>query len=223
MAGDKLNAPKKAASKNRGAAPQRKRVAKTADTKAAPVPLSAPATAPTAAPFPPNSIHLVRTAMQMTMTLSQMADQKASILMGATFVVFTVSIGQASRTNFPIALGILALFAFLSALFAVAAVLPRVAPAQTTIDQPLEPNANILFFGIFSQMREADFIENILSRCRRDEDFLATMLRDIHQNGSMLARRKYRYLAIAYRLFIVGLTCSFAAFALQMLRIFPQS
>ncbi|MCC7395129.1 MAG: hypothetical protein IT553_09810 [Sphingomonadaceae bacterium] len=176
-----------------------------------------PASPPTSPPFPPNSIHLVRTAMQMTMTLSQMADQKASILMGATFVVFTVSIGQASRTNFPIALGILALFAFLSALFAVAAVLPRVAPAQTMLDKPLEPNANILFFGVFSQMSEADFIENILARCRRDEDFLATMLRDIHQNGSMLARRKYRYLAIAYRIFIVGLTCSFAAFALQML------
>ena len=29
------------------------------------------------------------------MQLSQMADQKASILMGATFVVFTLAVGQA--------------------------------------------------------------------------------------------------------------------------------
>ena len=36
--------------------------------------------------FPPNAVHLVRTNQQITMQLSQMADQKASILMGATFV-----------------------------------------------------------------------------------------------------------------------------------------
>ena len=40
--------------------------------------------------FPPNAVHLVRTNQQITMQLSQMADQKASILMGATFVVFTL-------------------------------------------------------------------------------------------------------------------------------------
>jgi len=37
----------------------------------------------------------VRTALQANLTLSQMADQKASILMGATFVVFTLAVGQA--------------------------------------------------------------------------------------------------------------------------------
>ena len=45
--------------------------------------------------FPPNAVHLVRTNQQITMQLSQMADQKASILMGATFVVFTLAVGQA--------------------------------------------------------------------------------------------------------------------------------
>ena len=73
-----------------------------------------------------HAIHLVRTLQQMTLTMSQMADQKASILMGATFVVFTISVGQVRNGHVPWAVGVLALFAFMSALCAVFAVLPSV-------------------------------------------------------------------------------------------------
>src|SRR3546814_15476718 len=65
--------------------------------------------------YPPNAVHLVRTSQQLTMQLSQMADQKASILMGATFVVFTLAVGQA-RTGagaLAMSLTILATFSFL--------------------------------------------------------------------------------------------------------------
>ncbi len=55
-----------------------------------------------------------------------MADQKASILMGATFVVFTIAIGQARGGAMPHALLALAGFSFLSAMCAVAAVLPSI-------------------------------------------------------------------------------------------------
>ena len=54
-----------------------------------------------------DAIHLVRTLQTVTISLSQMADQKASILMGATFVVFTISVGQARAGNFPYALSVL--------------------------------------------------------------------------------------------------------------------
>ena len=79
--------------------------------------------------FPPNAVHLVRTSQQLTMQLSQMADQKASILMGATFVVFTLAVGQARSGTLVLPLAILATFSFLSALLAVSAVLPRVGKA----------------------------------------------------------------------------------------------
>lgn len=169
-------------------------------------PSAVPAPAPVPA-YPPNSIHLVRTLQQITMQLSQMADQKASILMGATFVVFTVAIGQASRTNMPVALSVLALFAFVSAVLAVTAVLPRVTPQSRH-----EPGSNLLFFGNFSRMPEDEFVAAIKARLHADDDFLDTMLRDIHQNGSVLANRKYRYLALAYRTFIAGLTLTFIVF-----------
>ena len=157
--------------------------------------------------YSPNAIHLVRTAQQVTMQLSQMADQKASILMGATFVVFTVSIGQAARSSVPWALGVLALFAFGSALLAVMAVLPRVTPSPD-----LRPDGNILFFSNFAGLEEADFITAIKARMQDDDMIYTVMLRDMYQNGVVLARRKYRYLAYAYRVFIIGLTCSFVIF-----------
>ncbi len=153
-----------------------------------------------------NAIHMVRTVQQLTMQMSQMADQKASILMGATFVVFTVAIGQAARTQMPLALGVLALFAFVSAVLAVTAVLPRATPHSVPAD------TNILFFGNFSRMSESEFIASAKALLHDDDDLFAAMLRDIHQNGSVLAQRKYRYLALAYRSFIIGLTVTFIVF-----------
>src|SRR3546814_3718280 len=154
-------------------------------------------TAPPPTPsFPANAVHLVRTNQQLTMQLSQMADQKASILMGATFVVFTLSIGQARSGAGALArpLTILATFSFLSALLAVSAVLPRVGKAPPVVYKDGKDHSNILFFGRFSQMDEDDYIAAVKSRLRSEEDIYETMLRDTYQNGIVLARRKYRYL-----------------------------
>jgi hypothetical protein len=168
--------------------------------------------------FPPNAVHLVRTNQQITMQLSQMADQKASILMGATFVVFTLAIGQARSGGGALAmpLAILATFSFLSALLAVSAVLPRVGRAPPVVYKDGKDHSNILFFGRFEQMDEDEFIAAVKARLRTEEDLYETMLRDTYQNGVVLARRKYRYLAYAYRLFVVGLTLTFIAFAVEM-------
>ena len=126
---------------------------------------------PTDAGFPPNAVHLVRTTQQITMQLSQMADQKASILMGATFVVFTLAIGQARAGAGALAmpLTILATFSFLSALLAVSAVLPRVGKAPPVVYKDGKDHSNILFFGRFSQMDEDDYIAAVKARLRSEE------------------------------------------------------
>jgi hypothetical protein len=185
------------------------------DDKASETKAAAP---PPAISFPPNAVHLVRTNQQITLTLSQMADQKASILMGATFVVFTLAIGQARAGAGALAvpLAILATFSFLSALLAISAVLPRVGKAPPIVYRDGKDHSNILFFGRFSQMEEDEFIDAVKTRLRTEEDIYETMLRDTYQNGIVLARRKYRYLAYAYRLFVVGLTATFIAFAIEM-------
>jgi hypothetical protein len=155
----------------------------------------------------PNAVHLVRTATQANLTLSQMADQKASILMGATFVVFTIAIGQARTGPIPHALLALAGFSFLSAMCAVAAVLPAISGKGGAGGQP-----NMLFFGTFTQWSEDEFADHVLEELGDDEQIYRTMLRDIHQNGMVLQHKKYRFLRLAYLLFLSGLIVTFAIF-----------
>ncbi|HYJ53847.1 MAG TPA: Pycsar system effector family protein [Allosphingosinicella sp.] len=44
-----------------------------------------------------------------------------------------------------------------------------------------------------------------------------TMARDIYQNGLVLRRKKYRMLAYAYEVFLLGLVASCAAYVIQHL------
>jgi hypothetical protein len=166
--------------------------------------------------FSPQAVHLVRTVTMANVALSQMADQKASIMMGATFLVFTISIGQASRGPFPLSLAVLALFAFVSALLAMAAVLPAVKPRK-------RPQAaqNILFFGVFAQMSEDEFTDRVLQQLRTDDGMFRTMLRDIHQNGTVLHRKKYRFLGYAYWAFLIGLSLTAVLFLLERGGVLP--
>ena len=159
------------------------------------------------APYSPQAIHLLRTVTGVNMSLSQMADQKASMLMGATFVVFTISVSQASRGNFPLSLMLLALFAFVSAMFAIAAVVPKIGGVNRAA-----PSANVLFFGVFAQLDEQTFINRVLDELGDDARIYRLMLRDIHQNGRVLQRKKYRFLSYAYRIFQVGLCVTLAMF-----------
>jgi hypothetical protein len=153
--------------------------------------------------YPPNAVHLTRTAVLAQMQLSAMADQKASILMGATFVVFTLTVGRGG--NAPLPLLILGGAAFLSAVCAVVAILPAVHSRRRA---PL----NLMFFGSFTQLDEEEYIERLLAQLGSDESIYRTMARDIYQNGTVLARKKYRMLGWAYRLFLLGLTASLIAF-----------
>ncbi|MFM7405068.1 MAG: Pycsar system effector family protein [Erythrobacter sp.] len=151
-----------------------------------------------------HAIHLVRTTQQINVMLSQMADTKASILMGATFLVFTICVGQARDGSLPWALIVLALFSFISAMCAVFAVLPSVSSPNSAKLNKGVPNK--LFFGYFTHMDEGEWTESILAELHADETVFRTMLHDVYQNGQVLQRKKYLFLAYAYRSFMVGLT-----------------
>lgn len=166
---------------------------------------------PRSQPLVPNAIHLVRTMQQIHVQLSAMADQKASMLMGAAVVVFTLALGQLRAGAFLLPFVILAVTAFVSATFALLTVTPRV----TSIQGPVGPNANFLFFGIFTAMDEQEFADRVIDRLDDDEKLYRTMLRDIHQNGQVLQHRKYRYLSYAYRTFLTGLLLTAVAFAVE--------
>jgi len=167
--------------------------------------------------FSENAIHMIRTAQINTLTLSQMADQKASILMGATFLVFSLSISRSLTGEMPTSLVLLALFSFLSSVCAVIAVVPSIGkPGSAGAAANFKPNR--LFFGHFTAIEESEWADSLLDDMTVDEAVLRTMMHDLYQNGCVLQRRKYRFLALAYRIFIVGLFVTLLMFALEFMQ-----
>lgn len=167
---------------------------------------------PTPSPYSVNAIHTLRTAQGATLTLSQMADQKASMLMGASFVVFSLAVGRSLTGQVAWPLAILAVFAFLSALFAAIAVMPSIAePRNRAVP------SNRLFFGHFAHREEQQWASEVLAELHDDERVFRLMLHDLYQNGQVLQRRKYRYLGYAYRLFVSGLVVTLTAFVVELI------
>jgi len=156
--------------------------------------------------YSPNAAHLVRTVQLAHLQLSAMADQKASLLMAATFVIFTFTIGHNVGTTPPLPLVILGAAAFLAAVCTILAVIP-------TIKGPKTGRMNLLFFGSFAELDEEEYVARIDEILRSDSDIYASMARDIYQNGKVLARKKYRLLGYAYRIFQSGLIASAMVFA----------
>ena len=155
--------------------------------------------------YPANAVHMMRTTQLAHFQLSAMADHKASILMGASFVIFTITIGQAHDASAPTALLVLGAAAFASAVLTVLSVLPA---TRRRKNAPL----NLLFFGSFTELDEEAFVERITARLASDDAIYRTMAHDIYQNGCVLQHKKYRLLGWAYRIFLVGLVASAAAF-----------
>ena len=152
-------------------------------------------------------VYLLRTAQQVQYQLSQMADQKASMLLGAAFVIFTITVSQVRNVANPAPLLILGGAAFVAAFLAVLAVLPSTKAAP----RPDGP-ANLLFFGSFTQVPEDEFVEMLLEVVSDSKSVIQAFAHDIYQNGQVLAKKKYRYLAYAYRILLTGLVLSFLAF-----------
>ncbi len=155
--------------------------------------------------YAPDAIHLVRTTQQIQVQLSAMADQKASILMGAALVVFTITLGQSGRGVVAPEMLVLAAFALASAALAVVAILPATRP------KPGAP-LNLLFFGSFTQLEQEDYIERVVAQLGDEDDIYRTMARDIYQNGTVLQRKKYRFLGLAYRVFLTGMVATVLVF-----------
>ena len=152
----------------------------------------------------------MRTTQQQTLQLSQMADQKASILMGASFLVFSIAVSRAFSGHLPVSLAILAMFAFLSSLCAVIAVLPSVSPKG-------EPQgANRLFFGHFAELSRERYLAEVAQILKPDGSIYATQAADLYSLGVYLARHKYRYLRFSYLFFLMGFVFACGEQALQL-------
>ena len=156
-----------------------------------------------------SAIFALQTVQQHHVALSQMADQKANIIIAAASVIFALVVSQGTSNHLSPSLLILAFSAFAGAGLCILAVMPSIGrPVKAT-------NHNMLFFGAFADLPEPEWRDHMVEILSTNEGIHDAMLRDIHQMGWVLKNRKFKYLGYGYRVFVVGLAATLVAYCLE--------
>jgi len=168
---------------------------------------------------------MFRTTSHNHLELSSMADSKAHILITVNSIILSVSVSylgpkvkyaDENLTLYLIPAGILILTCLISITCSILATRPSISSGRFTEDDIRNKKTNLLFFGNFHQMQLQDYQWG-MNQMMRDKEYLYnTMMMDIYYLGVVLAR-KYRYLRIAYTVFMVGLIIAVLAFGISWL------
>lgn len=166
--------------------------------------------------FPKEVHNLLMAANQTNMTLSEMADSKASILLGASFVVFSLSIGELAKggkTDFPML--VLTLFSFVATIFGVLTVRPnRMRKAKVPISGK---KVNILFFGSYVDCPREEYVDEVMRVLSSEEETYRRLARDLWDHGHVLRDDKYRWLYWSFTFFLYGMVVTAIALVIQLL------
>ena len=155
--------------------------------------------------------NVLRTIQQHHVTLSMMADQKASILITISSIVLTIALSRSGDAHLRPALLTIAVTCLISLLLAIIAVLPVFAERNPR-------RRNIFFFGHFSSLSEEEFMGEMHRILMDDASLYEAALRDIHSMGAYLYRKKYRFLRLAYLALILGFIAATAVGAVTLWR-----
>jgi hypothetical protein len=164
------------------------------------------------------SDYLMQTTQRHHMQLSQMADNKASMLITVSSLVLTVAMGHFNDPKMRISILILAAFTLAAMFMAILAVLPKYRPLVLKDRQNLPTFFNPIFFGHFAELPRDEFCRLLGETLRSDAAVYEVLANDIYSIGTYLARHKYRYLRWAYLFFLSGF---FFAVLAQLATMFP--
>ena len=154
--------------------------------------------------FPKEVHNLLALANSTNITLSQMADTKASILMGASFVVFSMSIGDLAEGKASLPLLVLTMFSFVATVLGVLTVRPN---RLRKVDVPAA-KANILFFGSYVNTPREAYVEEVIKVLSSEEETYRRLARDLWDHGAVLRDDKFRWLYWSFTLFLVGMVAT---------------
>lgn len=149
-------------------------------------------------------------------SLSQMADSKANIMISVNTIVLSILVSVLFSKlqyypQFILPTIILCTVSLLAIVFAILATRPNVNRGTFTHEDVQQKKINLLFFGNFFKMELPDY-EWGMKEMMNDREYLyGSMIKDIYFLGKVLAR-KYKFLRIAYNIFMFGLVLSIIAF-----------
>ncbi|MGD8504703.1 MAG: DUF5706 domain-containing protein [Syntrophobacterales bacterium] len=150
--------------------------------------------------------HLVRQTRMHHSQLSSMADMKANMLLTMASVVITLSVRYVADPHLKWATTILIFFCLLTIGLATYAVMPKIPFSLKRATHPdvNSPNFNLLFFGDFIRLQFSEF-EASMEEVMNDPSLTyQVQVRELYTLGMFLAKKKYRFLRLAYITFITG-------------------
>ena len=164
---------------------------------------------------------MFRTTSQNHFELSALADSKSNIMISVNAiiisVVLTVLIARLPfYPQYMIPTIILLVVCLAAIIFAILATRPSISGGKFTEDDIRNKKANLLFFGNFYGMGIEEYQWGMNEMLKDREYLYNSMIKDIYFLGVVLAK-KYRYLRIAYTIFMWGLIIAVIAFAIAAL------
>ncbi len=162
-----------------------------------------------------------RIVAQSQNNLSQMADSKSNILISVNAIILSIMISSVfdklkTDTYLQIPFTILVTVCVVSMVFSILATRPTVTSGTFTKEDIANKKTNLLFFGNFHKMGYADYDWG-MTELLADKNYLySSMIKDTYFLGIVLAK-KYRYLRIAYNIFMFGLIAAMIAFTVAFL------
>lgn len=162
----------------------------------------------------------IETMFRITSTnnqrLSDMADNKANILITVNSIILSVVIALLLRkldnnAHLIVPTAVLLCISLGTIVLAILATRPSIPDGYYSEDDLKEKRVNLLFFGNFFKMDLNNYSKG-MKQVMEDRDFLYnTLIKDVYSQGVVLGR-KYRLLRQAYSLFMYGLIVSVLAF-----------
>ncbi len=155
--------------------------------------------------------YLLLGLQQEMVQLTGQADLKGSIIITASAIVVSVSVTQFNEADLRWSLVTLVAFVLLALLSSILAVFPKFKIHPEPGDR-LPHGFNPFFFGHFSQIPKARYLELMADVLRDDRSTYRVMVEDVYDQGVYLLKNKYRFLRFSYACFLIG----FVAASIQL-------
>ena len=158
---------------------------------------------------------MYRVTYQNHIALSQLADNKANMLISINGVIISVMIaivtrlGEVSWSLLPVV--VLIGGSLVSLAFAVFAARPRLGGGRVTLEEVRNGTGNLLFFGQFTTMSLDEFQESLEVLVKDPKLLYQHLGRQLYHMGESL-NGKYRRLQVAYMVFFAGMAGATLAF-----------
>lgn len=163
---------------------------------------------------------LFRVTLKNHLTLSDIADTKANILLSVNAIIISVALSNLipkldnpSNEYLIWPTGIFITFSVISMVLAVLATRPNVTSGQFTKQDVENKKVNLLFFGNFHKMSLGDYEWAIKELVKDNQYIYSSLTKDLYFLGLVL-NRKYKILRLTYTIFIIGIVISVIAFAI---------